>query len=51
MNEVMGNNADRRQAALAALNRMHDLVGETEAIISLSKLFSNQRIEKILLCR
>jgi len=51
MNEVMGNSAERRQAALAALNRMDDLVGETEAIITLARLFSNQRVEKLLLCR
>ncbi len=51
MNEVLGNFSERRQAALAALNRMDDLVGETEAIITLAKLFTNPRVEKILLCR
>lgn len=49
LNEVYSNNADRKHSALAALNRMHDLVGDTDALDKLAKFFHEPKIEKIFL--
>lgn len=49
LNEVYSNVPDRRHSALAALNRMHDLVGDTDALSKLSKFFHESKVEKIFL--
>ncbi len=49
LNEVYSNLPDRRHSALAALNRLHDLVGNKETLLKLSKFFNEQKCEKIFL--
>jgi hypothetical protein len=49
LNEVYSTHPDKRHSALAALNRMHDLVGDSDALNKLSKFFHEAKIEKIFL--
>ncbi len=49
LNDVYSNNPEKRHASLAALNRMQDLVGETDALGKLAKFFNESKIEKIFL--
>ena len=49
LNEVYSNIPERRHSALAALNRLHDLISDNETLVALSKFFNDHRIEKIFL--
>jgi HEAT repeat protein len=49
LNEVYSNNPEKRHSSLAALNRMHDLVGDPETLNKLSKFFHDSKLEKIFL--
>lgn len=49
INELHINNNDRRHIALAALNRMNDLVGDSNIIQHLIKYFADPKIEKIFI--
>jgi hypothetical protein len=50
LNEIYSSNPDRKHSALAALNRMHDLVGDSETLVKLAKFLSDPKVEKIFLC-
>ena len=51
INEIYSNHPDKRHAALAALNRMHDLIGEEDILNKLAHFFKDPKIEKIFLAR
>ena len=51
LNDVFNQNSDKRHTALAAMNRMYYLVGETEAVKILSRFFQDQSVEKLFLSR
>ncbi len=51
INEIYSNNPDKRHAALAALNRMHDLVSDDDILNKLAYFFKDPKIEKIYLAR
>jgi len=51
VNEIYSNNPDKRHAALAALNRMHDLVAEDHILNKLAYFFKDAKIEKTFLAR
>lgn len=51
INEIYSNHPDKRHAALAALNRMHDLVTDDDTLNKLAYFFKDQKIEKIFLAR
>jgi len=51
LNDVFNSSSDKRHIALAAMNRMYDLVGETEAVTILSRFFQDQSVEKLFLSR
>ena len=44
-------NPDRRILALAALNRMDNLIAETDAFYKLIEMYNDNKIEKIYLSR
>ena len=50
LNDIYSNNAERRHSALAALNRLHDLISDNDTLTSLNKFFNDHRLEKIFLC-
>lgn len=51
INEIYSNHPDKRHAALAALNRMHDLVDDEDVLNKISYFFKDSKIEKIFLAR
>ncbi len=51
LNEIYSSNPDKRHAALAALNRMHDLVSDDEILVKLAQFFKDTKIEKVFLAR
>ena len=46
LNEIYSNDSYRRNIALAALNRMHDLVDEDETLNTLQSLFNEPKVKK-----
>jgi len=51
VNEIYSNHPDKRHAALAALNRMHDLIAEDDILNKLSYFFKDPKIERAFLAR
>ncbi len=51
INEIYTPHPDKRHAALAALNRMHDLVGDDDILQKIAYFFKDPKIEKIFLAR
>ena len=51
LNEIYSSNPDKRHAALAALNRMHDLTSDDEILTKLAQFFKDPKIEKVFLAR